>query len=91
LGNAKRCLVVGTDAGEMPRTMRCRKSSRCTSASRDPCLCFIHTWYDLASNRIYRQDAKAGTNFDELYSYLCKRQPVGGRIFRFLGIYELAA
>jgi hypothetical protein len=23
--------------------------------------------------------------------YLCKRQPVGGRIFRFLGIYELAA
>jgi hypothetical protein len=69
LGNAKRCLVVGTDAGEMPRTMRCRKSSRCTSASRDPCLCFIHTWYDQASNRTYRQDAKAGTNFDELYSY----------------------
>jgi RHS repeat-associated protein len=25
--------------------------------------------YDQASNRVYRQDAKAGTNFDELYSY----------------------
>jgi YD repeat-containing protein len=31
------------------------------------------------------------TNLVTSYTYLCKRQPVGGRIFRFLGIYELAA
>jgi hypothetical protein len=46
LGNAKRFLVAGMDAGEMPRTMRCQRHSRATSIGRIPRPCLIHTWYD---------------------------------------------
>ena len=55
LGNAKRFLVPGMDAGEMPRTMRCRWRSRGTSHRRDPRSCFIHTWYD-ADNHVATMD-----------------------------------
>ena len=72
LGNAKRFLVAGTDAGEMPRTMRCDTRSSCASTNRVLRRCLIHTWYDLASNRTYRQDVVAesyGASFDESYAY----------------------
>jgi YD repeat-containing protein len=44
--------------------------------------------YDGHGDRISETDPDGNVTG---YGYLCKRQPVGGRIFRVLGIYELAA
>ena len=85
LGNAKRFLVAGMDAGEMPRTMRCRWRSRGTSHRRDPRSCFIHTWYDGAGNLTQTNASGLTTNntFDSL-NRLVLVQPATGADVTFL-------